>query len=33
MAAESILSILKGKAPETVVNPDAIEQWRQRFWG
>ena len=32
MAAESILSILKGKAPETVVNPDAIEQWRQRFW-
>ena len=32
MAAESILSILKGKAPETVVNPDAIDQWRQRFW-
>ena len=32
MAAESILSILKGKAPATVVNPDAIDQWRQRFW-
>ncbi|HEX9661926.1 MAG TPA: NAD(P)-dependent oxidoreductase [Candidatus Binatia bacterium] len=32
MAAESILSILKGKVPETVVNPDAIDQWRQRFW-
>jgi phosphoglycerate dehydrogenase-like enzyme len=32
MVAESILSILKGKVPETVVNPDAIDQWRQRFW-
>ena len=32
MAAESILAILDGKVPETVVNPDAIEQWRQRFW-
>ena len=32
MAAESILSILQGKAPETVVDPDAIDQWRQRFW-
>jgi phosphoglycerate dehydrogenase-like enzyme len=32
MAAESILSILDGKAPDTVVNPDAIGPWRQRFW-
>jgi D-3-phosphoglycerate dehydrogenase len=32
MAAESILSILNGKAPDTVVNPDAIGRWRQRFW-
>ena len=32
MAAQSILSILEGKAPDTVVNPDAIDQWRQRFW-
>ena len=32
MAAESILSILDGKAPETVVNPHAIDLWRQRFW-
>jgi phosphoglycerate dehydrogenase-like enzyme len=32
MAAQSILSILDGKVPETVVNPDAIDQWWQRFW-
>jgi phosphoglycerate dehydrogenase-like enzyme len=32
MAAQSILSILDGKVPETLVNPDAIDQWRQRFW-
>jgi phosphoglycerate dehydrogenase-like enzyme len=32
MAAQSILSILDGKVPDTVVNPDAIDQWRQRFW-
>lgn len=32
MAAESILSILEGKPPSTVVNPAAIERWRQRFW-
>ena len=32
MAAQSILSILQGKAPDTVVNPDAVAQWRQRFW-
>ena len=32
MAAESILAILEGKAPETVVNPVAIDLWRQRFW-
>lgn len=32
MAAESILSILDGMPPETVVNPNAIPLWRQRFW-
>jgi phosphoglycerate dehydrogenase-like enzyme len=32
MAAESILSILDGKAPDTVVNPKAIDHWKERFW-
>lgn len=32
MAAQSILSILEGKAPDTVVNPAAIERWKERFW-
>jgi D-3-phosphoglycerate dehydrogenase len=32
MAAESILSILEGKVPGTVVNPAAVDQWKQRFW-
>jgi len=32
MAAESILSILAGQAPPTVLNPAAIERWKQRFW-
>lgn len=32
MAAQSILSILDGKAPDTVVNPKAISQWKERFW-
>ncbi len=32
MAAESILAILDGKVPETVVNPAAVDQWKQRFW-
>ncbi len=32
MGAESILSILEGKAPETVLNPEAIDRWRARFW-
>jgi phosphoglycerate dehydrogenase-like enzyme len=32
MAAESILSILDGNVPETVVNPAAIGRWRERFW-
>jgi phosphoglycerate dehydrogenase-like enzyme len=31
LAAQSILAILDGKVPDTVVNPDAIDQWRQRF--
>jgi D-3-phosphoglycerate dehydrogenase len=32
MAAESILSILDGRVPDTVVNPKAIDRWKQRFW-
>jgi D-3-phosphoglycerate dehydrogenase len=31
MAAQSILSILDGKAPATVVNPKAIDSWKERF--
>src|SRR5215471_10656239 len=31
MAAESILSILDGNVPETVVNPGAIARWKERF--
>jgi D-3-phosphoglycerate dehydrogenase len=32
MATQSILAILDGKVPDTVVNPDAIPLWKQRFW-
>ena len=32
MAAESILSILDGKAPDTVVNPKAIDHGRSDFY-
>ena len=32
MAAASILAILKGNAPDTVVNPSAIDRWKERFW-
>jgi D-3-phosphoglycerate dehydrogenase / 2-oxoglutarate reductase len=31
MAAASILSILEGKVPDTVVNPAAVERWKKRF--
>jgi phosphoglycerate dehydrogenase-like enzyme len=31
MAAQSILSILDGKVPDTVVNPAAIDRWKERF--
>jgi D-3-phosphoglycerate dehydrogenase len=31
MAAASILALLDGKVPDTVVNPKAIERWRERF--
>jgi len=31
MAAESILSILDGNVPVTVVNPGAIARWKERF--
>jgi phosphoglycerate dehydrogenase-like enzyme len=32
MAAQSILAILDGKVPDTIVNPLAIERWKERFW-
>ncbi|HXG52289.1 MAG TPA: NAD(P)-dependent oxidoreductase [candidate division Zixibacteria bacterium] len=32
MAAQSILAVLEGRVPETVVNPDAVPRWRERFW-
>ena len=32
MAARSILELLEGKVPDTVVNPLAIARWRERFW-
>lgn len=32
LAAASILSILAGKVPDTVVNPSAIPRWKERFW-
>jgi D-3-phosphoglycerate dehydrogenase / 2-oxoglutarate reductase len=31
MAAESILAILEGRVPDTVVNPVVIDPWKQRF--
>jgi D-3-phosphoglycerate dehydrogenase len=31
MAAQSILAILDGKIPDTVVNPLAIPRWKERF--
>lgn len=31
MAAQSILSILDGRVPDTVVNPLAIPRWKKRF--
>ncbi|NIO07588.1 MAG: hypothetical protein GTO40_06100 [Deltaproteobacteria bacterium] len=32
MAVDSILSLLAGKVPSTVLNPEAIAQWEQRFF-
>lgn len=32
MAAQSMLAILDGKIPDTVVNPEAIDRWKERFW-
>jgi len=32
MAAQSMLAILDGKVPDTVVNPLAIPRWKERFW-
>jgi D-3-phosphoglycerate dehydrogenase len=31
MAAQSILAILDGKLPDTIVNPLAIPRWKERF--
>jgi len=32
MAAQTMLAILDGKIPDTVVNPQAIDRWKERFW-
>ena len=32
MAAQSMLAILEGKVPDTIVNPLAIPRWKERFW-
>jgi phosphoglycerate dehydrogenase-like enzyme len=32
MAAQSMLAILDGKVPDTIVNPQAIDRWKERFW-
>jgi phosphoglycerate dehydrogenase-like enzyme len=32
LAAQSILAILEGKVPDTIVNPAAVQRWRERFW-
>jgi phosphoglycerate dehydrogenase-like enzyme len=32
MAAASMLAILEGRVPDTIVNPLAIERWKERFW-
>lgn len=32
LAVASILALLDGKMPDTVVNPLAIPRWRERFW-
>jgi D-3-phosphoglycerate dehydrogenase len=32
MAAESMLAILDGRIPDTLVNPLAIPRWKERFW-
>ncbi|MGZ8453464.1 MAG: 2-hydroxyacid dehydrogenase [Candidatus Binatia bacterium] len=32
LAVQSILALLDGKVPDTVVNPLAIPRWKERFW-
>ena len=32
LAAQSMLAILDGKVPDTIVNPLAIPRWKERFW-
>jgi D-3-phosphoglycerate dehydrogenase len=32
MAADSMLAILDGRIPDTLVNPLAIPRWKERFW-
>jgi phosphoglycerate dehydrogenase-like enzyme len=31
LAAASMLTILAGKVPDTIVNPKAVERWKERF--
>jgi phosphoglycerate dehydrogenase-like enzyme len=32
LAAQSILAILEGNVPDTIVNPGAVQRWKERFW-
>ncbi|MGZ9186414.1 MAG: 2-hydroxyacid dehydrogenase [Candidatus Binatia bacterium] len=32
LAVQSILALLDGRVPDTVVNPLAIPRWKERFW-
>jgi D-3-phosphoglycerate dehydrogenase len=32
MAAESILALLNGQVPDTIVNPQVVPLWKERFW-
>jgi D-3-phosphoglycerate dehydrogenase / 2-oxoglutarate reductase len=32
MAAQSMLKLLEGEVPDTIVNPLAIPRWKERFW-
>jgi phosphoglycerate dehydrogenase-like enzyme len=31
LAAQSMVAILEGRVPETLVNPQAVPRWKERF--